>query len=91
MPTVSIILNYFFGGTALVAIYIAWKSRKSSIKQAEATALLTVDSIYNKMTIRVDKEIEKYEKIIVSKMKKLILKLKKLRKTVMKLKQQKSC
>lgn len=65
MPTISIILNYFFGSTALVAIYIAWKSRKSTIKQAEATALESIDGIYDKMSTRVDKEIAKYEKIIV--------------------------
>lgn len=65
MPiTLSLIFNYFFGSTTLIAIYIAWKSRKSSIKQAEATALETIDSIYDKMSTRVDKEMAKYQKII---------------------------
>ena len=36
--TLAEILNYFLGSTTLVSIYLAWKSRKSSIKQAEATA-----------------------------------------------------
>lgn len=62
--TLSEILNYFFGSTTLISIFIAWKSRKSAIKQAEATSLESIDSIYNKMSERVDKEIAKYEKII---------------------------
>ena len=66
-PTITIaeLLNYFLGSTTLVSIYIAWKSRKSAIKQAEASALDSIDGIYDKMSARVDKEIEKYEKIIV--------------------------
>ena len=80
-PTITIaeLLNYFLGSTTLVSIYIAWKSRKSAIKQAEASALDSIDGIYDKMSARVDKEIEKYEKIIVKQDKKideLVLKLK---------------
>ena len=62
--TLAEILNYFLGSTTLVSIYLAWKSRKSTLKQAEATALDSIDGIYDKMSIRVDKELEKYQKII---------------------------
>lgn len=42
------ILNYFFGSTTIVSIYIAFKSRKSEIKKAEANALETIQTVYNK-------------------------------------------
>lgn len=44
------ILNYFFGSTTLVSIYIAFKSRKSEIKKAEANALQTIQGVYDKFT-----------------------------------------
>lgn len=42
------ILNYLFGSTTIVSIYIAFKSRKSEIKKAEANALETIQTVYNK-------------------------------------------
>lgn len=66
MPPIEILLNYFFGSTTLVAIYIAWKSRNSEIKQKEATALESIDSIYQKMTNATDKKFEEMQKIIDS-------------------------
>lgn len=42
--TLAELLNYFFGSTTVVSIFIAWKSRKSQLKQAEATALEGVDA-----------------------------------------------
>lgn len=59
--TLAEVLNYLFGSTTLVAIFIAWKSRKSTIKQAEATALDSIDSIYTKMSNMLDKEITKMQ------------------------------
>lgn len=66
MPPITLteILNYILGSTTLVSIYLAWKSRKSTIKQTEATALESIDTIYDKMSERVDKELEKYQNII---------------------------
>ena len=67
MPTnlsISEILNYLFGSTTLISIYIAWSSRKSSIKQAEATALEGVDAIYQKMVVATDKKFEEMKRTI---------------------------
>lgn len=63
MP-LSEILTYLFGSTTLVSIYIAWRSRNSELKKSEANALESIDNIYDKMSLRVDKEMEKYQKII---------------------------
>jgi hypothetical protein len=38
MPPLEIILNYIFGSTTLVSIYIAWKSRNHELKKSEAQA-----------------------------------------------------
>ena len=62
--TLAEILNYFLGSTTLVSIYLAWKSRKSSIKQAEATALEGVDTIYQKMVVATDKKFAEMDKEI---------------------------
>lgn len=62
--TLAEILNYFLGSTTLVSIYLAWKSRKSSIKQAEATALEGVDAIYQKMVVATDKKFAEMDKEI---------------------------
>lgn len=62
--TLSEILNYLFGSTTLISIFIAWKSRKSSIKQAEATALEGVDAIYQKMVSATDKKFAEMDKEI---------------------------
>lgn len=58
------LLPYLFGTGGFITLYIAWKTRKSTVKQTEATALESIDTIYDKMSARVDKEIEKYQKII---------------------------
>lgn len=63
-PSIEIILNYVFGSTTLVAIWIAWKSRNSELKTKEASALESIDSIYNKMSASMDKEFEKMQKTI---------------------------
>lgn len=64
MPSIEVILNYFFGSTTLISIYIAWKSRKSQLKQTEATALESIDSIYNKMSESLEKRFTDMEKEI---------------------------
>lgn len=55
---------YVFGTSGLVAFFLAWKTRKSTVKQAEATSLESIDAIYDKMSARVAKELEKYQKTI---------------------------
>jgi hypothetical protein len=64
--TIAELLNYFFGSTTLISIIIAWKSRKSSIKQAEATALEGVDAIYQKMIAATDKKFAEMDKEIAN-------------------------
>ena len=55
---VTEILNYLFGSTTLVSIYIAYKSRKSEIKKAEASALETIQGVYDKFVSDTDKKFE---------------------------------
>jgi peptidoglycan hydrolase CwlO-like protein len=54
----SEILNYLLGSTTLVTIYVAWRSRKSEIKKAEANALETIQSVYDKFVRDTDRKIE---------------------------------
>ena len=77
MP-LSEILNYFFGSTTLVAIFIAWKTRKAEIKKMEALSnqevskseqekIITADKaleLINKLTLRMDQEMEKSNSVI---------------------------
>lgn len=72
MP-LSEILNYLFGSTTIVAIFIAWKTRKSEMKKIEALSnqevsksdqekIITADKaldLINKLTERMDLEMEK--------------------------------
>lgn len=53
------IINYFLGSTTLASIYIAWKSRKSEIKKAEANALETIQSVYDKFAKDTDERIDR--------------------------------
>lgn len=62
--TLAEILNYLFGSTTLVTIYIAWKSRKSTLKQAESTALEGIDSIYKKMVDATEKKFGEMQQTI---------------------------
>lgn len=64
MPSIEVILNYVLGSTTVVSIYIAWLSRKSEIKKTEATALESIDSIYNKMSESLEKRFEEMQKEI---------------------------
>jgi len=63
MP-LEIILNYIFGSTTLVSIYIAWRSRNSELKKSEASALEGIDSAYDKMVTQVNKQFDKMQKRI---------------------------
>ena len=42
-------LSMFLSGTTIVGIIIAWKSRKSVIKQTEAEAMKAMQDVYDKM------------------------------------------
>lgn len=72
MPTSSLsfweilfqLLPYIFGTGGFIAFYIAWKTRKNTIRRDDATTLESIDSIYERMSERVDKEIQKYQQII---------------------------
>lgn len=79
MP-LSEILNYLFGSTTLVAIFIAWKTRKAEIKKMEAlsnqevsksdqekisTAEKTIDLV-DKLRERMDSEFERMTKQILT-------------------------
>jgi predicted RNase H-like nuclease (RuvC/YqgF family) len=55
----SNILNYLLGSTTLASIYIAWKSRKSEIKKAEANALETIQLVYDKFAKDTDERIDR--------------------------------
>jgi predicted RNase H-like nuclease (RuvC/YqgF family) len=55
----SEIINYFLGSTTLASIYIAWKSRKSEIKKAEANALETIQTVYDKFAKDTDERIDR--------------------------------
>ncbi|HLF53536.1 hypothetical protein [Flavobacterium sp.] len=63
MP-LEIMLNYLLGSTTLVSIYIAWSSRKSEIKKAEASALENIQSVYDKFTDQTEKRFEQMQKTI---------------------------
>lgn len=43
------VLSMFFSGTTIVGLVIAWKSRKSVLKQTEAEAMGAMQLVYNKM------------------------------------------
>lgn len=68
---IETLLNYLFGSTTLISIFIAWRSRNSEIKKAEATALEGVDSIYQKMVIATDKKFDELQTTIID-LKKII-------------------
>lgn len=55
MPTITEILNYLLGSTTLASVYVAWKSRKSEIKKAEAGALENMQTVYDKFTEQTEK------------------------------------
>ena len=57
-------LPYIFGSGGFIALIIAWKTKNATVKQTEATALESIDTIYDKMSARVEKELEKYQKVI---------------------------
>lgn len=61
MPPLEIILNYIFGSTTLVSIYIAWKSRNADVKKSEAQA--TQEEIKGKKDLA-DLEREIYERVL---------------------------
>lgn len=61
MPPIEIILNYIFGSTTLVSIYIAWKSRNSELKKSEAQA--TQEEVKAKKDLA-DLEHEIYERVL---------------------------
>jgi len=63
--TLAEILNYIFGSTTLVSIYIAWQSRNSEIKKAEADALDRMQVVYDKLVEHTDKELDKLRQIII--------------------------
>lgn len=69
LPIVTAVL----GGLNIVQLLIMWKSRKSEVKKNEAGALDSIDSIYDKMSARVDKELIKYEKIIEKQDKRILM------------------
>jgi hypothetical protein len=64
MPSIEILLNYLLGSTTLVSIYVAWKSRNSEIKKAEASALENMQSVYDKFTAQTEQRFEQMQKII---------------------------
>lgn len=63
---ISNLLNYLLGSTTLASIYIAWKSRKSEIKKAEANALETIQLVYDKFAKDTDERIDRLTKEITS-------------------------
>jgi predicted RNase H-like nuclease (RuvC/YqgF family) len=63
---ISQLLNYLLGSTTLASIYIAWKSRKSEIKKAEANALETIQLVYDKFAKDTDERIDRLTREISS-------------------------
>ncbi len=55
------ILNYVFGSTTLVSIYVAWASRKSEIKKAETDALKSMQEVYDTFVKQTQEEIRKLQ------------------------------
>ena len=66
MPNIEVILNYFFGTTTVISTFIAWKSRKSEIKKAEASALENIQSVYDKFTEQTEKRFIEMQKVMDS-------------------------
>ncbi|HRB72443.1 hypothetical protein [Flavobacterium sp. UBA4197] len=71
IENISILLNYFFGSTTVVSIYIAWKSRKASIRKANAeaqkeeiTAISIMSELYDKVSASLKKDYERMQKRI---------------------------
>jgi cytochrome c556 len=64
MPNIEVILNYFFGTTTVISGYIAYKSRNSDIKKNEATALESIQSVYDKFTEQTEKRFLEMQKVI---------------------------
>jgi hypothetical protein len=64
MPSIEILLNYVLGSTTLASTFIAWKSRNSEIKKAEASALENMQSVYDKFTAQTEQRFEQMQKII---------------------------
>ncbi len=62
--TLAEIFNYIFGSTTLVSIYVAWHSRKAQIKTAEATALTSMQVVYDNFVIHTEKELQKLRQTI---------------------------
>lgn len=57
-------LTLFFGSTTFVSLYIAWKSRKSDVKKAEAVALENMQVVYDKFTEQTDRKFEEMQTLI---------------------------
>lgn len=64
MPNIEILLNYLFGTTTVISTFIAWKSRNSDIKKNEATALESIQSVYDKFTEQTEKRFLEMQKVI---------------------------
>lgn len=64
IENITLLLNYILGSTTLVSIYIAWKSRKSEVKKAEAIALENMQTVYDKFTAQTDKKFEEMQALI---------------------------
>jgi peptidoglycan hydrolase CwlO-like protein len=64
MPPIEILLNYIFGSTTLVSIYIAYKSRKSEIKKAETGALADIGLLYDKFTTQMNNKFDEMQRTI---------------------------
>lgn len=56
--TLPEILNYFFGSTTLVSIYIAWSTRKQQINIAKADAMDKVADVFAKMATLTEKRLD---------------------------------
>lgn len=62
----TILLNYVLGGTSVVSLYIAYKSRKSEIKKAEANALEALQNVYTKMVLDTERRFDEMRREIDS-------------------------
>lgn len=61
MPPFENLMNYILGTTTLASLFLAWKSKNSEIKKAEASALEIIQGVYDKFCIDTDKKFERMQ------------------------------
>ena len=61
---ITLLLNYILGSTTIISIYIAWKSRKSEVKKAEAIAMENMQTVYDKFTEQTNRKFEEMQSLI---------------------------